>query len=122
MTKTGTSWGSHFSRKRFDERCLEEYSRVFRSVCVDATYYSLPKIKFLTKLGDQAPDGFRLSFKVPEEITIRKFPNLPAFGKRAGRKTSSERGSFQHGISQASGGDPGKGGRFDLRVLSFQRR
>ena len=79
-------WGTHFSRKRFDEQCLEEYSRVFPSVCVDATYYALPKIKFLTKLGDQVPDGFRLSFKVPDEITIKNFPNLPAFRDRAGTK------------------------------------
>ena len=59
---------------------------VFPSVCVDATYYALPKIKFLTRLGEQVPDGFRLSFKVPDEITIKTFPNLPAFRDRAGKE------------------------------------
>jgi uncharacterized protein YecE (DUF72 family) len=30
------------------------------------------------------PDGFRFTFKVTDEITIRRFPGLPRFGARAG--------------------------------------
>jgi hypothetical protein len=32
----------------------------------------------------QVPDDFRFAFKVTDMITIKKFPNLPRFGMRAG--------------------------------------
>jgi uncharacterized protein YecE (DUF72 family) len=31
------------------------------------------------------PDDFRFAFKVTDEITIRRYPNLPRFGPRAGQ-------------------------------------
>jgi uncharacterized protein YecE (DUF72 family) len=31
------------------------------------------------------PDDFRFAFKVTDEITVKKFPNLPRFGIRAGK-------------------------------------
>lgn len=78
-------WGTHFSKKRFSEHCLEEYAEVFRSVCVDSTYYALPKNDFLQGIAAQVPDGFQFSFKVPDDITIKTFPRTDAFGERAGR-------------------------------------
>ncbi|MCB1234844.1 MAG: DUF72 domain-containing protein [Verrucomicrobiae bacterium] len=77
-------WGTHFSRRRFNDRCLEEYAAVFRTVEVDSTYYALPKIDRLLAMADQAPEGFRFSFKAPDDITVKHFPNLPAYGKKAG--------------------------------------
>ncbi|HRQ89850.1 MAG TPA: DUF72 domain-containing protein [Bacteroidia bacterium] len=79
-------WGTHFSKKRFSDHCLEEYARTFRSVCVDATYYALPRRRFVEGLASQVPEDFRFSFKVPDDITVRTFPNLPVFGARAGRE------------------------------------
>ncbi len=58
-------WGTHFSKKRFSDHCLEEYARTFRSVCVDATYYALPRKRFISGIASQIPEGFRFSFKVP---------------------------------------------------------
>lgn len=78
-------WGTHFSKKRFSDHCLEEYARTFTSVCVDATYYALPRKRFLAGIASQVPEGFRFSFKVPDEITIRTFPMVKAFGERGGR-------------------------------------
>lgn len=78
-------WGTHFSKKRFSEHCLEEYASVFRSVCVDSTYYALPKVEFINGIAGQVPEGFRFSFKVPDDITIKTFPNADTFGERAGK-------------------------------------
>lgn len=78
-------WGTHFSKRRFHVRCLEEYAETFRSVCVDSTYYALPRKRFLEGLVDQTPPDFVFSLKVPDDITIRTFPKLAAFGPRAGQ-------------------------------------
>ena len=78
-------WGTHFSKKRFSEHCLEEYAEVFRSVCVDSTYYALPRESFLEGIASQVPDEFRFSFKVPDDITIKTFPQVDSFGERAGK-------------------------------------
>jgi uncharacterized protein YecE (DUF72 family) len=72
------------STKRFETECLEEYTEVFPSVCVDAGYYRFPSEKYLAGLCAQVPDGFRLSYKVTDEITVKKFPKLDRFGDRAG--------------------------------------
>ncbi len=78
-------WGTHFSKKRFSEHCLEEYAEVFRTVCVDSTYYALPKVEFLNGIASQVPDDFQFSFKVPDDITIKTFPKADTFGDRAGQ-------------------------------------
>jgi len=72
------------SHKRFETECLEEYAEIFPSVCVDAGYYRFPSEKYLANLCAQIPDDFRLSFKVTDEITVKKFPKLDRFGDRAG--------------------------------------
>ena len=72
------------STKRFETECLEEYAEIFPSVCVDAGYYRFPSEKYLAGLCAQVPDHFRLSYKVTDEITVKKFPKLDRFGDRAG--------------------------------------
>jgi uncharacterized protein YecE (DUF72 family) len=74
-----------FSRKRFEADCLGEYAGVFPAVCVDAGYYRFPAEGFLARLAGQVPAGFRLCFKVTDEITVKRFPRLPRFGERAGQ-------------------------------------
>jgi len=71
--------------KRFERDCLSEYSEVFKTVCVDAAYYTFPSEKYLDGLVAQVPSDFQFGFKVTDEITVRKFPNLPRFGVRAGK-------------------------------------
>ena len=73
-----------FSTSRFERDCLKEYAEVFSTVCVDAAYYKFPDVDYLTKLAKQVKPGFRFSFKVTDDITIKRFTNLPRFGKRAG--------------------------------------
>jgi uncharacterized protein YecE (DUF72 family) len=38
---------SRFSKTRFDQECLHEYSQYFPSVCVDAGYYRFPEERYL---------------------------------------------------------------------------
>src|SRR5438132_10538225 len=73
------------AKTRFQRDCLSEYAEVFKTVCVDAAYYDFPRREYLQGLADQVPDGFRFGFKVTDEITTRKFPNLDRFGLRAGK-------------------------------------
>ena len=71
--------------KRFERDCLGEYAEVFKTVCVDAAYYTFPSEKYLQGLAAQVPSDFKFGFKVTDEITVRKFPNLARFGVRAGK-------------------------------------
>jgi uncharacterized protein YecE (DUF72 family) len=74
-----------WAESRFERDCLVEYGEVFKTVSVDAAYYRFPTRAYLEGLAAQVPDGFLFAFKVTDEITIRKFANLPRFGERAGR-------------------------------------
>lgn len=71
--------------KRFERDCLAEYAEVFKTVCVDAAYYTFPRVEYLQGLADQVPDDFRFGFKVTDLITIKKFPNHARHGAKAGQ-------------------------------------
>src|SRR4051794_25908571 len=73
-----------FSESRFERLCLAEYSEVFKSVCVDAAYYKFPDARGLESLASEVPDDFQFAFKVTDQITLKRFGNLPRFGTRAG--------------------------------------
>jgi uncharacterized protein YecE (DUF72 family) len=74
-----------FAVSRFEKNCLAEYAEVFKTVCVDAAYYTFPSQKYLEGLMAQVPADFQFGFKVTDAITIKKFSNLPRFGERAGK-------------------------------------
>jgi len=78
-------WRGKFAHSRFEKNCLNEYAEVFKTVCVDAAYYTFPSLPYLQGLAAQVPADFQFGFKVTDEITLKKFPNLPRFGERAGR-------------------------------------
>lgn len=73
------------AKTRFERDCLGEYAEVFKTVCVDAAYYDFPRRESLQRLADAVPDDFRFGFKVTDMVTVKKFPNLPRFGVRAGQ-------------------------------------
>ena len=73
------------SRAKFEKTCLAEYAEVFKTVCLDAGFYQFPSAKMLDGYLSQVPGDFRMSLKVTEDITVRKFPNLPRYGRRAGQ-------------------------------------
>jgi len=74
-----------FAQTRFNRDCLAEYAEVFKTVCVDAAYYTFPSQQYLEGMVNQTPDDFLFGFKVTDAITIKKFPNLPRFGETAGK-------------------------------------
>jgi uncharacterized protein YecE (DUF72 family) len=74
-----------FAETRFEKNCLSEYAEVFKTVCVDAGYYRFPDARYIEGLISQVPSDFRFTFKVTDEISLKKFANLPRFGLRAGK-------------------------------------
>lgn len=74
-----------FALTRFNRDCLREYAEVFKTVCVDAAYYTYPSAKFLEGMVTQTPDDFLFAFKVTDAVTIKRFPSLERFGERAGK-------------------------------------
>ena len=78
-------WRGKFAETRFNRDCLAEYAEVFRTVCVDAAYYTFPTRKSLETMAAQVPDDFQFGFKVTDTITLKKFPLLDRFGERAGK-------------------------------------
>src|SRR5580700_6393278 len=73
------------AKTRFERSCLAEYAEVFKTVCVDAAYYTFPSEKYLHGLTSHVSPDFQFGLKVTDEITVRKFPNLNRFGVRAGK-------------------------------------
>src|SRR5437588_9000599 len=78
-------WRGKFAETRFERQCLAEYAEVFQTVCVDAAYYKFPDQRYLEGMMSQVPPNFLFAFKVTDEITVKKFTNLPRFGLRAGK-------------------------------------
>lgn len=74
-----------FAETRFERDCLAEYAETFKTVCVDAAYYQFPSAKYLTGLVQKVPDDFLFTFKVTDDITLKRFTNLPRFGIKAGK-------------------------------------
>ena len=79
------AWRGKFAEKRFEQNCLAEYAEVFKTVCVDAAYYRFPDKAYLERMVAQVPEDFLFTLKVTDDITIKKFTNLPRFGARAGK-------------------------------------
>ncbi len=82
------SFRGRFSGKRFEEECLSEYAETFPTVCVDAAYYMFPSRQTLDPLMAATPAEFQFAFKVTDEITVKRFPQLARFGDRAGQRNA----------------------------------
>jgi uncharacterized protein YecE (DUF72 family) len=74
-----------FSKKKFEETCLAEYAATFPTVCGDFAFYRFPPAEFWAKLFDQLPEGFLCGLKVPENISVAKWPGHARYGKVAGQ-------------------------------------
>jgi uncharacterized protein YecE (DUF72 family) len=83
----GMVYARHYaSKKDFDRECLAEYSGLFPTVCADFALYDFPDAERMEAIHDQTTGEFRLSLKVTDRITIRRYPNLPRHGANAGRE------------------------------------
>lgn len=74
-----------FAESCFNRNCLAEYAEVFKTVCVDAAYYTFPSQQYLEGMAAQVPEDFLFGFKVTDAITLKRFPNLDRFGDLAGK-------------------------------------
>jgi uncharacterized protein YecE (DUF72 family) len=72
------------SRKAFNQECLAEYSMLFPTVCADFALYDFPRAESMQVIHDTTTDEFRLSLKVTDRISIKRYPQLPRFGPLAG--------------------------------------
>lgn len=78
-----------FSQKKFDDTCLEEYGETFPAVCGDFSFYQFPSDEYWRKLFGSAPATLQFAFKVPEEITVKKWPSHARYGRRAGQENEN---------------------------------
>src|ERR1700690_1505669 len=72
-----------FSRKRFEAECLREYAETFPTVCGDFAFYQFPAPAFWAKLFAAVAPQFQFSFKIPEQITVQRFPAHTRYGANA---------------------------------------
>lgn len=75
-----------FSRKRFEETCLAEYARTFPVVCGDFAFYQFPTPESWQRLFGLTPEDFLVALKVPESLTVARWPTHARYGTRAGRE------------------------------------
>jgi uncharacterized protein YecE (DUF72 family) len=78
-----------FAETRFKRDCLAEYAEVFKTVCVDAAYYTFPSERYLEGMANQVPEDFQFGLKVTDTVTIKKFPKLARFGDLAGKQNDN---------------------------------
>lgn len=80
-----TVYTRHYkNKKEFNEQCLAEYSELFSTVCADFALYDFPDEKQMRLIHDVTTDEFRVSLKVTDRLTIKRYPTLPRFGRLAG--------------------------------------
>lgn len=78
--------GGYASEAQFQRTSLREYTSYLPTVGVDFTYYAWPMPEMMAYLVESTPENFRLCPKVTKRITLSQFPDLPAYGKWAGKK------------------------------------
>jgi uncharacterized protein YecE (DUF72 family) len=113
-------WRGRFSTRRFEDSCLAEYGEVFPTVCVDAAYYKFPDAGYLEGLVRRVPRGFQFGLKVTDEITVKRFTNLPRFGLRAGKPNENYLNAGLFASAFLAPCEPFRG-QIGLLILEFSR-
>ena len=80
--------GRYRSEKDFVQRSLREYARhpLFRTVCIDRSFYAPLTREELNAYAAQLPPDFRCVSKVFSELSTWVFPKHPRHGARAGQR------------------------------------
>src|SRR3954454_12454453 len=78
-----------FSRKKFEAECLAEYAATFPVVCGDFAFYQFPEPGYWKRLFEGTPASLRFGFKVPEDITVPRWPTHARYGPKAGRENET---------------------------------
>jgi uncharacterized protein YecE (DUF72 family) len=77
------------SMKKFESECLAEYARVFPVVGGDFSFYQFPSAGYWKNLFEGTPESLRFGLKVPEEVTVPRWPRHARYGTRAGKPNES---------------------------------
>lgn len=81
-TESRYEYRGKFAESRFDKTCLREYAETFKTVCFDGAYYTFYDESKWRSMAEQVPSDFRFALKVPEMITVKRWPELPKYGAR----------------------------------------
>jgi uncharacterized protein YecE (DUF72 family) len=73
-----------FSQKKFEAACLAEYAETFPVVGGDFSFYQFPSPSYWKRLFEESPPSLRFGLKVPEEISVPRWPGHARYGSRAG--------------------------------------
>jgi uncharacterized protein YecE (DUF72 family) len=73
-----------FSKKKFEAECIREYAATFPTVGGDFSFYQFPSADTWARVFDGTPPAFTIGLKVPEEVTVPRWPAHARYGKRAG--------------------------------------
>ena len=74
-----------FSQRKFEAECLAEYAETFPIVCGDFSFYQFPTEAFWARLFSSAPNTLQFAFKVPEMVTVKKWPSHARYGQVVGQ-------------------------------------
>lgn len=70
---TNKNWRGNFYRQSTaSENFLEEYTKQFRAVEIDSSFYATPRPEVVTHWRDMTPNDFRFAAKFPRLITHQK--------------------------------------------------
>lgn len=76
-----------FIESKFNADCLEEYSETFPVVGGDFSFYTVPEdTAYWDRVFQHAPEGFGMGLKVPEHLTVAKWPEHARYGNNKGKK------------------------------------
>ena len=73
-----------FSRAKFEAECLREYAETFPVVGGDFSFYQFPSADYWARLFSAVPANFGFGLKVPEQVTVTRWPGHPRYGAKAG--------------------------------------
>jgi uncharacterized protein YecE (DUF72 family) len=73
-----------FSRKKFEAESLQEYAATFPVVGGDFSFYQFPSVDYWARLFSDIPVSLGFGLKVPEQITVLRWPGHARYGSRAG--------------------------------------
>jgi uncharacterized protein YecE (DUF72 family) len=106
-----------FSKRKFEDECLAEYSETFPAVGGDFSFYQFPAPEYWARLFGTAPKSLLFGLKVPEEITVPNWPGHARYGARAGKANAS---FLDHGLFEAAFLRPLQPYRDRIATLMFE--
>ena len=78
-----------FSRAKFEAECLREYAETFPVVGGDFSFYQFPTPAYWDHLFGATPAPLRFGLKVPEPLTVARWPGHARYGAAAGTVNAS---------------------------------